>query len=129
MSSFSSLDFTRPLCCKLHPTDVQEPSQLKRERQSVACTSCQIKHTKCSGSSPFDGCARTESVCHYNPSKDKRRKEPLKNAHQTKEALKAIIDILYHGTEGGLNKLKARVKSFASPEASIEALLNNSFPR
>ncbi|KAL4933495.1 uncharacterized protein BDV17DRAFT_252113 [Aspergillus undulatus] len=109
------------------PADVQEPSQLKRKRQSVACNSCQIKRTKCSGSSPCDECARTESGCHYNPSKDKRRKETLKKAQQIEEALKTIVNILYQGTEDDLKKLKARVKSSPSPEESMEQLLNNVF--
>ncbi|KAL2859766.1 Zn(II)2Cys6 transcription factor domain-containing protein [Aspergillus lucknowensis] len=105
------------------PTSVQEQSQLKRKRQSVACISCQIKRTKCSGSSPCDECASTESICRYDPSKDKRRKEALKNAQRTDEILKAIINILYQGSDDDLQNLKAMVKSFASPEASLEELL------
>jgi translation elongation factor EF-1beta len=39
--------------------------------------------------------------------------------------LKAIIAILYNGTEVDLDELKAKVKSFASPEAVMEELLEH----
>jgi hypothetical protein len=56
----------------------------------------------------------------YDPRKDKRRKEALKYAVQTNKALKAIIGILYNATEVDLDEVKAKVKSFASPEAVME---------
>ncbi|KAL3439832.1 hypothetical protein BJX65DRAFT_317343 [Aspergillus insuetus] len=110
-------------------TDVQEPIQRKRkrQRQTTACTSCQAKRIKCSGSSPCDGCAERDSACYYDPRKDKRRKEALKYAEQTTKALEAIIAILYNGTEVDLDDLKAKVKSFASPEAVMEELLNDGY--
>ncbi|KAL2782482.1 hypothetical protein BJX66DRAFT_331162 [Aspergillus keveii] len=95
-------------------TPVQEPTRRnrKRHRQTTACTSCQAKRIKCSGSSPCD---------------DRRRKEALKHAEQSKKALEAIIAILYNGTEVDLHELKTQVKSFASPEAVMEELLEHVF--
>jgi translation elongation factor EF-1beta len=46
---------------------------------------------------------------------------------QTNKALNAIIGILYNGTEVDLDELKAKVKSFASPEAVMEELLEHVF--
>ncbi|KAL4781046.1 hypothetical protein BJX76DRAFT_363902 [Aspergillus varians] len=127
MASHSTEPFLRPLlpATAFRSANVQEASQPKRKRQTVACASCQIKRVKCSGSFPCDGCAGTDSVCHYNPRKDKRRKEALKDAQKTKETLKNIIGILYQGTDRDVDKLKAKVKSCASPEAAMEGLLNN----
>jgi hypothetical protein len=42
-------------------------------------------------------------------------------------SLAAIIAILYNGTEVDLDDLKAKVKSFASPEAVMEELLNDGY--
>ncbi|KAL2782399.1 hypothetical protein BJX66DRAFT_199986 [Aspergillus keveii] len=71
--------------------------------------------------------ALRDSACYYDPRKDKRRKEALKYAEQTTKALEAIIAILYNGTEVDLDDLKAKVKSFASPEAVMEELLNDGY--
>ncbi|KAL3486154.1 hypothetical protein BJX62DRAFT_228933 [Aspergillus germanicus] len=111
-------------------TAVQEPTQRKRNRQrqtTTACTSCQAKRIKCSGSSPCDGCVERDSTCYFDPRKDKRGKEALKHAQQTNKALTAIITILYRGIEADLDELKARVKSFTSPEAFMEELLEHVF--
>jgi translation elongation factor EF-1beta len=37
--------------------------------------------------------------------------------------MKAIISILYNGIEVDLDELKAKIKSFASPEVVMEELL------
>ncbi|KAL2782458.1 hypothetical protein BJX66DRAFT_331171 [Aspergillus keveii] len=110
-------------------TPVQEPTQRnrKRHRQTTACTSCQAKRIKCSGSSPCDGCTERDSACYYDPRKDRRRKEALKHAEQSKKALEAVIAILYNGTEVDLHELKTEVKSFASPEAAMEELFEHVF--
>ncbi|OJI99571.1 hypothetical protein ASPVEDRAFT_38981 [Aspergillus versicolor CBS 583.65] len=127
MASHATESFLRPLlpATASCSADVPEVSQPKRKRQTVACTSCQIKRVKCSGSFPCDGCAGTDFICCYDPRKDKRRKEALKDAQQTKEALRTIINIIYQGTDSDLDNLKAKLKTFASPEAVMEELLNN----
>ncbi|KAL2782337.1 hypothetical protein BJX66DRAFT_351536 [Aspergillus keveii] len=124
MANLATKAYLRPLLpatgsCS---TEAQDQSQRKRKRQTVACTSCQLKRIKCSGASPCDGCAERDSACHYDPRKDKRRKEALKHAQKTNKALEAIITILHEGNSMDLDKLKAKVKSFASPKAAMELL-------
>jgi hypothetical protein len=57
--------------------------------------------------------------------KDKRREEALKYAQQINMVRKTIIAILYNGTEVDLDDLKAKIKSYASPQAAMEELLEH----
>ncbi|OJJ51992.1 hypothetical protein ASPSYDRAFT_52603 [Aspergillus sydowii CBS 593.65] len=78
----------RPLlpATKFNPANDQQASHQKRKRQTIACAPCQIKRTKCSGSSPCVSCTETGSLCYYEPNKDKRRKEALKKCATNKKS-------------------------------------------
>ncbi|KAE8396771.1 hypothetical protein BDV37DRAFT_267401 [Aspergillus pseudonomiae] len=98
---------------------------LKRRRQTTACTTCQRKRTKCTGTTPCQGCTASGSECVFDFSKDKRRKETLlkaqRDALDTYQILLQLVRILYDGTDETVKKLRGNIQGVPSLQ---EAMVN-----
>ncbi|CEL07711.1 hypothetical protein ASPCAL10866 [Aspergillus calidoustus] len=94
----------------------------KQQRQSLACSSCQKRRTKCSGSPPCDQCIAANAECIFDARRDRRRKFALKTAEHTKDTLIRLIDLLRQGTPYDILKLKAHMESCVSDQEAMERL-------
>ncbi|KAJ0415011.1 hypothetical protein BJY00DRAFT_294048 [Aspergillus carlsbadensis] len=98
------------------------PHNTKQKRQSLACSSCQKRRTKCSGSSPCDQCIAANAECIFDARRDRRRKFALKKAEHTQDTLKKLIDLLRQGTPYDILKLKVDIESCVSDQEAMERL-------
>ncbi|KAL4805690.1 hypothetical protein BDV18DRAFT_139657 [Aspergillus unguis] len=97
-------------------------SGAKKKRRSSACTSCQTRRTKCSGSFPCDKCLSINSSCIFDPKRDRRRKFALKKAEQDHNTMKRLIHLLRQGTPDDVWKLKANIESCLSEQEAMDRL-------
>ncbi|KAE8391690.1 hypothetical protein BDV23DRAFT_152839 [Aspergillus alliaceus] len=101
-------------------------TELKRKRQSTACTVCQRKRVKCTGIAPCQGCTASGSECVFDFSKDKRRKETLlkaqRDASNTYQVLIQLVRILYHGTDEIVKELRAHIQGAPSLQEAMVKL-------
>ncbi|KAL2829886.1 hypothetical protein BJY01DRAFT_121743 [Aspergillus pseudoustus] len=95
------------------------PSKPKRSRQSIACITCQKKRKRCSGSPPCDACEASGTQCVFDPSKDKRRKLNVQQAHET---VSRLLDILQHGPDEDLCLLRESIRMCDSRQQAMETL-------
>ncbi|KAB8075877.1 hypothetical protein BDV29DRAFT_171201 [Aspergillus leporis] len=116
----------RPLAPLISHSDQQqnpEPkTQLPRKR-NLACTSCQAKRTKCSGSAPCQQCTASKTECIFDLCKDKRRKLALRaaldDAQKSREILTDLIRTLRCGTDEDIRNLRESIQHTSSIQEAI----------
>lgn len=113
--------FLRPLrpAQAMSQVEMTIPSEPKRSRQSTACTSCQKKRKRCSGSPPCDVCNALGIQCVFDPLKDKRRKLNAQRAHET---VSRLVNLLQQGSDRDLGLLRESVRLCDSREQAMETL-------
>ncbi|KAJ5641188.1 hypothetical protein N7490_005188 [Penicillium lividum] len=72
---------------------------------SLACTECQKKRAKCSGTIPCARCVTEECDCIYNPRGDRRSKAYIAKLLSFQAALSRIITTLRSGTSDEISWL------------------------
>ncbi|RDH20614.1 hypothetical protein M747DRAFT_39623 [Aspergillus niger ATCC 13496] len=115
----------------LHPTREAlqtEPTYSKpaTRRQNLACTACRRKRRNCTGAPLCQFCVASNSVCVFEPHKDKRRKMALRHAEGTKQRLedflKRLLIFLASKSDEAILKWRKCLGSAQSPETILESL-------
>ncbi|KAI2669309.1 transcriptional regulator family: Fungal Specific TF [Penicillium roqueforti] len=74
------------------------PPANKRSKLSLACTECQKKKTKCSGTTPCTRCATEAYQCIYDPKSDRRRRTYAAELLSSHVTLCRVTAMLRSGT-------------------------------
>ncbi|KAF9884369.1 hypothetical protein FE257_001825 [Aspergillus nanangensis] len=107
---------------------IETPSQAnkskKSKRRSMACSECREKRTRCTGSPPCAMCSRSGSICIFDSSTDRRRKDALtratKVADDYRNALITVIKILQHGGNVDVERLRREMIHINTVDGTIE---------
>ncbi|KAL4801633.1 hypothetical protein BDV18DRAFT_70508 [Aspergillus unguis] len=76
-------------------------SVARRTKRSTACTACQVRKSKCSGSSPCQKCIATGSNCVFVIGLDRRRKCAQKHAEQELKKAHSLLGNIINAFDAG----------------------------
>ncbi|KAJ5883459.1 uncharacterized protein N7473_010345 [Penicillium subrubescens] len=94
-----------------------------RRNISLACTECQRKKTKCSGTTPCTRCATSAQQCLYDETSDRRRKEYTAGLLKFHTALRQLAATLRSAAPEELSWLVWQVQSLPTDQDAVDYLI------
>ncbi|OQE10124.1 hypothetical protein PENFLA_c001G01190 [Penicillium flavigenum] len=88
-----------------------DSSTKQHRRVSLACTECQKRKSKCSGTTPCTKCTTEARQCFYNPAGDRRRKAHTAELLNFRDALYRMAAKLRSGTPEEISRLIWRIQN------------------
>ncbi|KAJ5100883.1 hypothetical protein N7456_006935 [Penicillium angulare] len=95
----------------------------KRRKISLACTECQKRKTKCSGTTPCSKCATGASQCIYDPNSDRRRKAHVAELTTSHITLCRMTAKLRSDAVDDVITFILNIQSFSTDEEAVEYLV------
>ncbi|KAJ5461050.1 uncharacterized protein N7458_002602 [Penicillium daleae] len=110
---------------KKHTVQSLEAGSAKDMRRniSLACTECQRKKTKCSGTTPCTRCSTTPQQCLYDQSSDRRRKEYTGGLLKFQTTLCQLAATLRSAAPEELSWLVWQVQSLPTDQDAVDYLV------
>ncbi|KAJ5369328.1 uncharacterized protein N7496_009088 [Penicillium cataractarum] len=99
------------------------PGKEMRRNVSLACTECQRKKTKCSGTAPCTRCATSAQQCLYDQTSDRRRKEYTVGLFKFHTTLCQLAATLRSAAPEELLSLVWQVQSLPTDQEAIDYLV------
>ncbi|CAG8067726.1 unnamed protein product [Penicillium nalgiovense] len=99
-------------------------SPTKPRRVSLACTECQKRKSKCSGTTPCTKCTIEARQCFYNPAGDRRRKAHTADLLNFRAALYRIAVKLRSGTPEEISRLIWGIQNLPTDQDAVNHLVD-----
>ncbi|OGE46882.1 hypothetical protein PENARI_c094G05795 [Penicillium arizonense] len=98
----------------------------KHRRVSLACTECQKRKSKCSGTNPCTTCMTESRQCLYDPARDRRRKAHTAELLNFRVALSRTAAKLRSGTPEEISSLIQEIRNLPTDQDAVNYLVHGS---
>ncbi|KAJ5517479.1 hypothetical protein N7527_009039 [Penicillium freii] len=102
--------------------ETEPPTKLRRV--SLACTECQKRKSKCSGTTPCTKCTIEARQCFYNPSSDRRRKAHTAELLNFRVALYRMVVKLRSGTPEEISRWIWGIQNLPTDQDAVNNLID-----
>ncbi|KAJ6088101.1 hypothetical protein N7499_004283 [Penicillium canescens] len=96
----------------------------KHRRVSLACTECQKRKSKCSGTAPCTECTTKARQCLYNQAGDRRRKAHTAELLNFRVALHQMAAKLRSGTPEEILRLVREIQNLPTDQDAVNYLID-----
>ncbi|KAJ5751420.1 uncharacterized protein N7511_008385 [Penicillium nucicola] len=103
-----------------------DSSAKQRRNVSLACTECQKKRSKCSGTNPCTTCMTESRQCLYDPARDRRRKAHTAELLNFRVALSRTVAKLRSGTPEEISSLIQEIRNLPTDQDAVNYLVHGS---
>ncbi|PYH98823.1 hypothetical protein BO71DRAFT_370585 [Aspergillus ellipticus CBS 707.79] len=97
----------------------------RRRNASLACTECQKKRAKCSGTMPCTRCITKECECIYDPTSDRRSKAYISELLNSQAALCRIVSMIRSGAYDEISCLLWEIQNQKTDQEAITYLIQD----
>ncbi|KAJ5142486.1 uncharacterized protein N7515_001273 [Penicillium bovifimosum] len=102
---------------------LETDSPAKSRRVSLACTECQQRKLKCSGTTPCTKCTIEGRQCFYNPAGDRRRKAHTAELLHFRAALYRMVVKLRSGTLEEISRFIQEIQNLRTDQDAVNHLV------